>query len=142
MTAPEWTRRPLDEADKRKRWPESADRFERDDRRDVRRLKQWGEDRYDDPRPNAGYVHVDAGCTDWPDCDHPRHRRFECVRCGLGKTIGLSYEQSVRQQIKYACQACRSRTAHNPAGISANALVLFGEADDADAASATVIASE
>lgn len=121
-----WTRRPSTAAVERQRWPSRAATFDADDRDDVVAFTDNPPWTFDDPRPNRGYVLTSAGCTT-DDCDHPIHRRYECVQCGLGKVIGCTHGQSRFKQIKYACKACREVVRHNPAGTSARQLVLLGE---------------
>lgn len=121
----EWTRRPIDAAVEHQRWPSRAAEFDtdRDDVIETTDTRPW---QYDDPRPLRGYTLTSAGCTD-DDCDHPIHRRYECVQCALGKVLGVTYNVHRYKQIKYACKACRSVVRHNPAGTPARYLVLFGE---------------
>lgn len=125
-----WTRNPAEAAVERQRWPAKVSRFdtERDDVAEFKDKPPW---QFDDPRPLRGYVLLSAGCTDdRTDCPHPVHRRYTCVQCGLGKTIGCTHTTPGRfKQIKYACQACRDVVRHNPAGATSRSLVLLGEED-------------
>lgn len=115
-TAPEWTRDPVTAAERRPIWPDCAEDFDADDRVEYKDMKRW---RYDDPRPQSGYVLAGRyqNDADW-------HLRFECVRCGLGKVLGVPTGGDKYQQIRFSCPACRKVTYHNPAGRAGKYLTL------------------
>lgn len=116
--APAWTRDPVRAARERTGalWPAEAEQFDA-------RTKLRGANR-NDPRPHAGYVTERSYC-EFPACDHAGHRRFECVRCGLGKVLSQSPTDLKYDQIRFGCPACRQSTYHNPAGIPGRYLRLY-----------------
>lgn len=118
-----WTRDPVTAAARRPLWPDHAEDWTADDRRKLKHMKSW---RYDDPRPQSGYAVVGRYCdAGFADCDHPIHRAYECVRCGLRKSIGVDHNTGRYQQIRFTCPACRKTTRHNPS-CAGHMLELLG----------------
>lgn len=121
-TAPPWTLDPLTAAHHRERWPSCAERFDADDRVEYADQQRW---RYDDPRPQSGYILAGRYCGEFPDCDHRGHQKYRCVRCALEKGIGYT-DRRPYEQIRFSCPACRKVTYHNPVGVSSRLVKPYG----------------
>lgn len=120
-TAPRWTLRPMEAAQRQPRWPPTAAEYEK-----KTEMEEAWKRQQDDPRPNVGFSCGGRYLTDPAGDGYRATCRYECVRCGLAKVLAVSSPADRRRQIKFACPACRKQTFHNPSAAKPITLIPFG----------------